>query len=97
MIYTVSPDEARVCASGMVANGALVLVPELLSLPVGEIYQVAADTDEVCSRKSSNAAAKTLQNKPGFNTSIPLAVCFSFGLMDGVYVTAIGADKRFAR
>jgi hypothetical protein len=73
-----SPEEALVCAFAMVANGVLVAVPVLLSLPVGEIYHVAAFEASVT---NTSVAAKTLQNKYGFNAAILLAV---FGFKDAV-------------
>ena len=66
MIYTISPEEALVCASMMLASAVLVVVPKLLSLPVGEIYHVAAKTVEVA---STNAAVKTLQKDTVFDMS----------------------------
>jgi hypothetical protein len=37
----------------MVANAVLVAVPELLSLPVGETYQVTANMDEATDIKAA--------------------------------------------
>jgi hypothetical protein len=55
-----SPDEALFCAPMMVANGAFVVVPELLSLPVGEIYQVAANPDVAASIRTAGKILKRL-------------------------------------
>src|SRR5476649_406258 len=55
-MVTVSSDEATDCALVTLLNGDA-CVPELLSLPVGETYQVAAVAETV---SSANSAARVM-------------------------------------